>query len=151
MSDSIFAYIEKQENLKTLRSLLPMFVDLKAKLSSPGEYTFFVPSDEAFMELPSGSKENLHNDTDLLQDTLLFHVVLGKHNSAELKKLAEENKSIMAEDHNPLSFVKEKDLLWAGSGKKKGKVVTSDIELSNGIIHVVDQVFGFNVLAKANE
>ncbi|MEO6728339.1 MAG: fasciclin domain-containing protein [Candidatus Dojkabacteria bacterium] len=143
MADTIFKYLSEQPDFKTFMNFAAVCDDLPAKLQGNGPFTLFVPTDKAFIDLPPGSQEKFHNDNDLLQDILNAHILLGAHDSKELSQLAEESKTLMSEDHNQMSFIKENDTLWVGTTTKKAKVITADIHLSNGVIHVIDVVLAF--------
>jgi uncharacterized surface protein with fasciclin (FAS1) repeats len=101
-------------------------------LQSDGPYTVFAPTDEAFAKLPEGTVENLLANPDQLREILLYHVVPGK---------------VMASDVAGLSSAKtaqgsEIDITLAdGSVMINNATVTAtDIETSNGVIHVIDTV-----------
>src|SRR5277367_1530134 len=58
-------------------------------LNSPGPFTVFAPTDDAFAKLPAGTVETLvkPENKDTLVKILTYHVVAGKVTSAQLKKL----------------------------------------------------------------
>ncbi|MBL8157616.1 MAG: fasciclin domain-containing protein, partial [Anaerolineae bacterium] len=100
-------------------------------LKGPGPLTVFAPDDAAFAKLPAGSLDALLKDKDKLAKVLKFHVVSGK---------------VMAKDvtSGNVPTVQGQSLkVVAGSGGvtvNNAKVVKTDIEASNGVIHVIDQV-----------
>ncbi len=100
-------------------------------LKSEGPFTVFAPTDEAFAKLPAGTLEGLLADTEKLKQVLLYHVVAGK---------------VMASDVGGLSEAKTVQggtlPIDTSYGVKIGgaKVVKTDIETSNGVIHVIDTV-----------
>jgi uncharacterized surface protein with fasciclin (FAS1) repeats len=105
---------------------------LDTALKSPGPFTVFAPSDDAFSKLPSGTVESLLQDLITLRKILEYHVVSGKVLAADVVKLA---KATTVEG----SDVK----IDASSGSVKindATVVTPDIEADNGVIHVIDSV-----------
>jgi uncharacterized surface protein with fasciclin (FAS1) repeats len=105
---------------------------LDTTLKSPGPFTVFAPSDEAFSKLPSGTVESLLLDVLKLRKILEYHVVAGKKiMAADVVKL---DKVTTAEG----SDVK----IDASSGVKinDATVVTPDIEVDNGVIHAIDSV-----------
>ncbi|MDH4123625.1 MAG: fasciclin domain-containing protein, partial [Thermoplasmata archaeon] len=57
---------------------------LVSTLKSPGPYTVFAPSDEAFSKLPAGTVENLLKDRRRLEAVLKYHVVPGRIDSREV-------------------------------------------------------------------
>ncbi len=100
-------------------------------LEGEGPFTVFAPSDEAFAKLPEGTVAALLENKEKLSSILLYHVVPGK---------------VMAKDAMKLNSAKTlfgQDLaIEAGEGVTVGgaKVVKTDIECSNGVIHVIDSV-----------
>ena len=105
--------------------------DLVDTLKSPGPFTVFAPTDEAFSKLPKGTLDSLLKDTSKLKQILTYHVVSGKVMSSDVVKL---NKATTVEG----SDVK----IDASNGVKinDSTVVTPDVEADNGVIHVIDSV-----------
>ena len=100
-------------------------------LKSPGPFTVFAPTDEAFAKLPAGTVEALLKDKEKLTAILTYHVVSGK---------------LMASDvvsKSSLKTVQGQSLKVSTSGGPKvnnASIVKTDIEASNGVIHVIDTV-----------
>ena len=108
--------------------------DLVATLKGPGPFTVFAPTDAAFAKLPAGTLENLlkPENKDKLRRVLTYHVVAGKVRAADVVKL----QSAKAVSGDTIG-VKVKD------GKVSvdaANVTKTDIEASNGVIHVIDTV-----------
>lgn len=108
--------------------------DLVQTLKGPGPFTVFAPTDEAFEKLPAGTLDSLlkPENKDQLRAILTYHVVPGRVMAADVVKLTE------AETVNG-----KKVAVNADDGAvmiNDAKVTTTDIEASNGIIHVVDTV-----------
>lgn len=108
--------------------------DLVDTLKSEGPFTVFAPTDEAFAALPDGTVENLlkPENKDQLIAVLTYHVVPGAVMSGDIagKKLE-------------VATVQGSELtIDATMGVKvdNATVVSADIETSNGVIHVIDQV-----------
>ncbi|HEY9823204.1 MAG TPA: fasciclin domain-containing protein [Candidatus Sericytochromatia bacterium] len=100
-------------------------------LKSPGPFTVFAPSDEAFAKLPAGTVDSLLQNIPELTKILTYHVVPGKVMSSDVVKL------------DKATTVQGSDLtIDASSGVKvnASMVVKADIEADNGVIHVVDMV-----------
>src|SRR4028119_2276941 len=98
-------------------------------LKSPGPFTVFAPSDEAFAKLPAGTVDSLLQNIPELTKILTYHVVPGKVMSSDVVKL------------DKATTVQGSDLtIDASSGVKvnASMVVKADIEADNGVIHVVD-------------
>ena len=108
--------------------------DLVFALKGEGPFTVFAPTDEAFANLPEGVLESLLADKEALADVLLYHVVSGKVmaedvvtlDGAEVSTLLGENVRVTVEDGNV--FIND------------SQVIATDIEASNGVIHVIDEV-----------
>ncbi len=105
-------------------------------LNGEGPFTVFAPTDDAFAKLPAGTVEALLADIPQLTDILLYHVVPGKVMAADVLtldgKLADtalEGKQIAVKIDGDKVLLNQ-DVM----------VVITDIEASNGVIHVVDTV-----------
>lgn len=102
-------------------------------LSGDGPYTVFAPNDEAFASLPDGLLEALllEENLEILQQILTYHVVAGAVFSADVTTgdVATVETSTIA--------VEVSD---AGVTVNGANVIAVDIEASNGVIHVIDQV-----------
>lgn len=103
-------------------------------LKGEGPFTVFAPTDEAFAKLPPGTVESLlkPENKGKLVAILTYHVVPGKVKAADVVKLTEA-KTVQG------SSAKIK--VDGGAVMVDGaKVVKTDIETSNGVIHVIDAV-----------
>ena len=103
-------------------------------LSSPGPFTVFAPTDDAFAALPAGTVENLlkPENKDELVKILTYHVVAGRVPASSLLG-----------QHLRAETVQGGTVRINGSDGVKvnnATVTTPDIEASNGIIHVIDTV-----------
>ena len=101
-------------------------------LQSDGPFTVFAPTDEAFAKLPEGTVESLLADPDALREILLYHVVPGKVLAADVASL----KSATTVQGSDVKFV----VASGGVRVNDANVVQTDIETSNGVIHVIDAV-----------
>jgi uncharacterized surface protein with fasciclin (FAS1) repeats len=101
-------------------------------LQSDGPFTVFAPTDEAFAKLPAGTVDSLLADPDALREILLYHVVPGKVLAADVVRL----KSATTAQGSDVEIV------VAGNGVRvnDANVVQTDIQTSNGVIHVIDRV-----------
>lgn len=115
-------------------------------LNSPGPFTVFAPTDDAFSKLPPGTVETLikPENKDTLVKILTYHVVAGKVSAKELEKMIKKGGGKAT-----LKTVQGEDLIATTSGGKimltdaKGgmaTVTTADVFQSNGVIHVIDTV-----------
>ncbi len=103
-------------------------------LKSKGPFTVFAPTDEAFAKLPEGTVANLlkPENKDQLVAILTYHVVVGKVMASDVVKI-----SFAKTVNGKSAAVKVSD---AGVMVDNAKVVATDIETSNGVIHVIDSV-----------
>ena len=102
-------------------------------LNSEGPFTVFAPTDEAFAALPEGTLESLLEDTDALSQILLYHVVSGEVKAADVVGL------------DSATTVQGDDIAIAVDGETvtlngSANVVTTDVDASNGVIHIIDAV-----------
>ena len=108
--------------------------DLVDTLKGEGPFTVFAPTDDAFAKLPEGTLDDLlkPENKDKLKSILTYHVVSGKVMAKDVATMK------MAETVNGQSFMvsMEGDSVMVDSAK----VVKTDIECSNGVIHVIDSV-----------
>ncbi len=100
-------------------------------LKSPGPFTVFAPTDEAFAKLPPGTIQTLVQNLPQLTRILTFHVVSGKLTKADLAKVD----SVNSIEGSPIR-IDTSD----GFEVKNATVIAADIEADNGIIHVIDNV-----------
>lgn len=108
--------------------------ELVETLQGDGPFTVFAPTDEAFAALPEGTIEALLADTDALTNILLYHVVDGKVLAADVVGLVGQEVATFA-DENIMVQADDKVVMI-----NDAKVIITDIEGSNGVIHVVDAV-----------
>ncbi len=102
-------------------------------LSGEGPFTVFAPTDEAFAALPAGTIDALLADPsgDLTQ-ILLYHVLSGKvmaeavADGLEVETLQGSNVMFSIVDGKPMI--------------NGATIIATDIEASNGVIHVIDAV-----------
>jgi uncharacterized surface protein with fasciclin (FAS1) repeats len=106
--------------------------DLVSTLQGAGPFTVFAPTDDAFAKLPAGTVESLLADVPTLKNILLYHVVSGKVMAADVVKLSSAN----TVSGQPVTIKVEGDKVMVNDAQ----VVITDIEASNGVIHVIDTV-----------
>jgi uncharacterized surface protein with fasciclin (FAS1) repeats len=118
---------------KTLTAALKA-AGLVDTLKGSGPFTVFAPTDAAFAKLPAGTLKVLlkpENKAKLVA-ILTYHVVPGDVTAADVTKLSEA-KTVNG------AMLK----VTTQNGKvmiNKADVVKTDIEASNGVIHVIDAV-----------
>lgn len=113
--------------------LAGMVVDagLVETLRSPGPFTVFAPTDDAFGKLPLDALHAVQDDPELLTTVLTYHVVPGALTLADLKDGA-------------LTTVAGIDLEITHRGDtvliNGNPIAAGDIVATNGIIHVMGDV-----------
>ncbi|MBD6617950.1 fasciclin domain-containing protein [Komarekiella sp. 'clone 1'] len=100
-------------------------------LKSPGPFTVFAPTDDAFAKLPPGTIQTLLQNIPQLTRILKYHVVSGKLLQADLAKLGTVN----SVEGSPIK-IDSSD----GFEVKNATVLAADIEADNGVVHVIDTV-----------
>jgi uncharacterized surface protein with fasciclin (FAS1) repeats len=100
-------------------------------LRGTGPFTVFAPTNAAFQKLPVDTLHAVEDDSKLLTTVLAYHVVPGALKLADLEP-------------GPLTTVAGVDLTVTREGDNvliNGfKISSGDVEASNGIIHVMDDV-----------
>ena len=121
------------ENFSTLVAAVKA-AGLAETLSGSGPFTVFAPTNAAFEKLPAGTVEKLlkpENKGQLVK-VLTYHVVPGKVMAKDVVKL------------NKATTVEGSDVAIAVSGGTvtvdNAKVIKTDINSGNGVIHVIDTV-----------
>jgi len=102
-------------------------------LRGPGPFTVFAPTDDAFAALPQETLDAVLADPQgLLTQILLYHVVAGKLMAADLV----DGQEIATLQGAPLTI----SLSDEGAMVNDATIIATDIEASNGVIHVIDAV-----------
>lgn len=125
--------VETAVNAGTFNTLVKAVeaTELLEILKSPGPYTVFAPTDEAFNNLPEGTLDALLQDIPKLKRIVLYHVAFGDVRAEDLMQIEEAatvEGSIVA--------------IESGEGIKVNdtNVLKTDILTDNGVIHVIDGV-----------
>ena len=113
---------------------------LEETLRGDGPYTVFAPSDSAFQALPDGTVDTLLADPQGdLTDILTYHVVEGEVLAEDVVGLDGQEVTTV----NGATFTVDAGdgsvTLRDAAGNDVG-VTQTDIETSNGVIHVIDTV-----------
>jgi transforming growth factor-beta-induced protein len=108
--------------------------ELVDTLKGEGPFTVFAPTDDAFAALPAGTVDELlkPENKQKLTDILLYHVVSGKVMAADVTKLTSAQ-TVLGKD---VAIKTDMGNVYVNDSK----VIITDIETSNGIIHVIDAV-----------
>jgi uncharacterized surface protein with fasciclin (FAS1) repeats len=120
-------------NFKTLAAALTA-AGLVEPLKGTGPFTVFAPTDEAFAKLPAGTVDALLKDVPKLKGILTYRVVSGKVMAADVMKM--DGKLTKTVNRAELKIGTQGGVTLNGSVH----VTKTDIDCSNGVIHVVDAV-----------
>lgn len=103
-------------------------------LKGEGPFTVFAPTDDAFAALPAGTLDSLllPENKDQLTSILTYHVVAGKVMAADVVELTEAE----TVQGSPVQVRVEDGKVFINDAE----VIITDIETSNGVIHVIDSV-----------
>ena len=103
--------------------------DLATTLSDPdGDFTVFAPTDEAFAALPAGTLDALLADPAALADILLYHTADGRIFSDEVLS------------SSAITTLQGSDAPIDGATIDGATITSTDIQATNGVIHVIDAV-----------
>ena len=103
-------------------------------LKGEGPLTVFAPTDDAFAMLPEGTVESLLKPENLeqLKSILLYHVVGGKLMASDVTSMT----AAESLEGSEIAFKVDMGNAYAN----EAKIIITDIETSNGVIHVIDSV-----------
>jgi uncharacterized surface protein with fasciclin (FAS1) repeats len=101
-------------------------------LNGDGPFTVFAPTNEAFAALPEGQLQALLANKEQLVKVLTYHVVPGKVMAADVVGLS----SATSVEGEPITITAGAN----GVMVNDANVTATDIEASNGVIHVIDKV-----------
>jgi transforming growth factor-beta-induced protein len=131
--DNVPSVAVKAGNFKTLVAAVKA-AGLLDTLAGKGPFTVFAPTDKAFAKLPEGTVESLlkPENKGKLVEILKYHVVSGRvYSDAALKA-----------GHTPTLQGSKITIAATASGAtvNKAKLLATDIDAANGVIHVIDSV-----------
>lgn len=125
--------VKTAENAGTFNTLLQALIatELLDILTTPGPYTVFAPTDDAFAKLPEGRLDSLLQNLQKLKRILSYHVASGDVRAEDLQEIKEvptlEGSVLGVDTANGLKV-------------NDASVVKTDILADNGVIHVIDAV-----------
>ena len=104
-------------------------------LNGPGPFTVFAPTDDAFAKIPKASLDALLADKSKLKRVLLSHVVMGRIPATEVMKM---------KDGDKVKTVSSSEIVVGHKGQgvtvDQSNLTRTDINATNGVIHVIDTV-----------
>lgn len=109
---------------------------LDAALQGDGPFTILAPTDAAFEELGAELERLLQEENiNELIDILSYHVVTAEAYAADVAEMTEAP----TVQGQPIAISVEGDAVTL-SGQNDAQVIETDLEASNGVIHVIDAV-----------
>ena len=108
--------------------------DLADALKGKGPFTVFAPTDQAFANLPEGALADLLKPENkaTLQSILKYHVATGRIMSTDVVKQG----IVKTLNGQMLTIHAEEEAVTINGAK----IVRTDIQCTNGVIHVIDAV-----------
>ncbi|KLI64287.1 fasciclin domain-containing protein [Aurantiacibacter marinus] len=120
--------------------------DLAGALSGDGPFTVFAPTDLAFDALPAGTVQTLLQpaNKDALTGVLTYHVVAGRVSASDLIGLIEAGdghaRITTLGGGTLIARLNNGNVVLTDAADRQVLVTATDIETSNGVIHVLDRV-----------
>ena len=105
-------------------------------LSGNGQFTVFAPTDAAFVSLLAEldvSADALLSNQDLVTQVLLYHVARGNRNSTSVIN----SSRIRTLERG---FIFQHGGVLTDANGRTSNIIATDIQASNGVIHVIDRV-----------
>lgn len=125
------ATVLEENGLENLASAVAE-VDIE-EMFGTDEFTFFAPDDEAFQSLSAGDIADVLTDPEQLDDVLRRHIVAETLDAAELA----DTTTVETEGGTSLDVTVDGDVVMVGDAT----VVRADIDVDNGVVHIVDRIF----------
>lgn len=122
---------ERTPDLSTLVAALTAG-KLVTTLEGTGPFTVFAPTNEAFARIPKSTLDKLLANQELLDQLLEYHVLNGRFAMKELLSA------------QVISTLDKENVVVRSMGSammvNNANVVTTDVEATNGLVHVIDNV-----------
>merc|ERR1712203_205474 len=133
--------VELAQSVPDLSTLVAAVVagDLAETLSSPGPFTVFAPTNDAFGKLPAGTVDTLLKPENKAQlvDILTYHVLPAQVKSTDLKFFQRVQ---TVEGKNVHVLKNRRGVYVSPDGKDFKQVTAADNLASNGVVHIIDGV-----------
>lgn len=126
--------LETAANAESFKTLLTAVeaAGLLDILKSPGPFTIFAPTDEAFAKIPTNTIASWMEDIPKLKKILTYHVLFGDVRTDNLVELD----SAETVEGGVVGI----DKIDGGFKVNDAKVLQADILADNGVIHVIDSI-----------
>ncbi|MGH6778389.1 MAG: fasciclin domain-containing protein [Bradyrhizobium sp.] len=119
---------------------------LVSTLESPGPFTVFAPTNEAFKKLPAGTVQTLlkPENKDKLKEILTYHVVPGRLTTRDLREKIKDGggkAELKTVEGEPLTVTEKHGRIWLTDAKgDHAEITISNVMQSNGVIQVINKV-----------
>lgn len=154
MLSSIFAFAQNKDLVDIAigsKDHTTLVVAVKAAglvetLKGDGPFTVFAPTNAAFSKLPTGTVESLlkPESKESLTNILTYHVVAGKWDAASILKAIKDGKGTAklttVNGATLTASLKGKNVILVDAKGNKSTVLVTDLNGSNGIVHVINTV-----------
>lgn len=132
-TDNLLELAAKAGSFETLAAAIKT-AGLASVLTSDGPFTVFAPTDEAFASLPAGTVDSLlkAENRQQLISILKYHVVPGRVYASD----ALSSQTAQTAQGSRIRF----QLRGGSLVVNDSNVINTDIEASNGVVHVIDRV-----------
>ncbi|MBF2076674.1 MAG: fasciclin domain-containing protein [Synechococcales cyanobacterium C42_A2020_086] len=133
--EDVASVIDNNPSLSTLASAIDAAGLQETLEGDSASYTVFAPSDEAFAALPEETRQQLllPENRETLRQLLLYHVVPGTVTSDQIQ--SGEVQTVAGE-----SVEVQVDAAANQVRVNNASVTQPDLQASNGVVHIVDQV-----------
>jgi uncharacterized surface protein with fasciclin (FAS1) repeats len=105
-------------------------------LKSPGPFTVFAPTDDAFAKVPKDQMDMLLSDTAKLRSILTYHVVEGKMMASDLA----QHEYLQSVSGGELRIDNNRWHLHRNLRVNGANIIKADIIVDNGVCHAIDKV-----------
>ncbi|MBZ9728888.1 fasciclin domain-containing protein [Salegentibacter sp. JZCK2] len=145
-SNSIAAKAMATDSLSTLVSALQNANLVATFVENEGPYTVFAPTNSAFEKVDQATMDELmkSENKDQLATVLKYHVVDDEITASDLSQMIEDGDgeaSFSTMDGGELKAMMEGDnIVLQDENGNKAIIIATDIEASNGIVHMIDGV-----------
>ncbi|NVN92658.1 MAG: fasciclin domain-containing protein [Desulfuromonadales bacterium] len=126
---AIFDALAADEKMSTLVRVLKK-AGLDEMLQGDDRFTLFAPDNDAFIRMDI---EKDLDDPEKLKSIMKYHLVSGKYSAADIKEM----ETLTTTEGKALTITLDEGSVVVDNGK----FIKTDIECSNGVIQVIDNVF----------
>ena len=140
---SIFQLLQEDGRFKTFLGYLRS-VGMENLVDTKGPFTMFVPTDEAYGQLPLELRQRMSTNHAMLRQMLLYHMISGQK-SIEALSYGSEASGTLLDKQATIQFgshytILNDDVAPSLLLNNVARVIDGDKRASNGILHVVDTV-----------